>query len=127
MEEHGIHRLVLAIVIASVPLLGGCFIHDSKVSYTDKGAPVSDRTLEQIKCGETTKDWIVATLGAPSEQTTADNGVEILKYRYGKKQDSDTVVLPFIIVDDQKQIEQTVYVEVKDNIVRRYWQENTRR
>jgi hypothetical protein len=127
MEKHRIHKLILAIVIASSLLLAGCFIHDSKVSYTDKGAPVSDHTLRQIKCGETTKDWVVATLGAPSEQTATDNGVEILKYRYGKKQDSDTVILPFVIIDDQKQIEQTVYVEVKDNIVRRYWQENTRR
>jgi len=127
MEKHGIHKLILMIVIASALVPGGCFIHDSKVSYSDKGAPVSDHTLKQIKCGETTKDWVVATLGTPSEQTTTDNGIEILKYRYGKKQDSDTVVLPFLIIDDQKQIEQTVYVEVKDNIVRRYWQESTRR
>ena len=127
MERHKIHKLILAIVIASALLLAGCFIHDSKVSYSDKGAPVSDHTLRQIKCGETTKDWVVATLGAPSEQTTTDNGIEILKYRYGKKQDSDTVILPFVIIDDQKQIEQTVYLEVKDNVVRRYWQENTRR
>jgi len=127
MEKRRIHKLILAIIAGGLLPVAGCFIHDSKVSYTEKGAPISDQTLKQIRCGETTRDWVVATLGTPSEQTTTDNGIEILKYRYGKKQDSDTIVLPFVIIDDQKQIEQTVYVEVKDNIVRRYWKESTRR
>ena len=60
MEKRRIGRLVLALIIIGGFLpVAGCFIWNSDVSYGEKGAPLSSGTLKQIKCGETTKDWLL--------------------------------------------------------------------
>jgi len=126
MEKCEIRRCILALLIVGMLPLAGCFIYSNDVSYGEKGAPVSDRTLEQIECGKTTKNWVVATLGEPSQEETTKDGVEVLKYRYSKTEESNTVFLPFLIVDDEKRHERTIYFEVKDGVVQRYWKEDHR-
>jgi len=127
MEKRKSHRLVLAmIVIGSLLPVAGCFIWNSDVSYGDKGAPLSSSTLKQVECGKTSRDWLVVTLGEPSEQSTTDTGVELLKYKYSKTQENN-IVMPFVIVNDEKKSEQTVYFEVKDGIIQKYWVENSKR
>lgn len=127
MEKRKSHRLVFVmIVIGSLLPVAGCFIWNSDVSYGEKGAPLSGSTLEQIECGKTTRDWLTGTLGEPSEQSTTDGGVELLKYKYSKTQESN-VVMPFVIVNDEKKNEQTVYFQVKDGVVQKYWVESKKR
>ncbi len=125
MEKCVIRRCLLALLVVGLLPLTGCFIYSSDVSYGEKGAPVSDRTLEQIECGNTTRDWVVATLGEPSEEQITDGG-QVLKYRYRKTQESNTVFLPFLIIDDETRHERTVYFEIKDGVVQRYWKEDHR-
>jgi hypothetical protein len=126
MEKRKSHRLVLAmIVIGSLLPVAGCFVWNNDVKYSDKGAPLSGSTLKQIECGKTTRDWLIVTLGEPSEQSTTDAGAEVLKYKYSKTQESN-VVMPFLIVNDEKKREQTVYFEVKDGVVQKYWVESSR-
>jgi len=127
MEKRKSWRIVLGVaVIGSLLSVAGCFIWNSDVRYGDKGAPLSGTTLKQIECGKTTKAWVLATFGDPSEQSTTDIGSEILKYKYSKSQDSN-VVMPFVVVNDKKKKEQTVYFEVKDDVVQKYWVETPRR
>ncbi len=127
MEKRKSRRLILTmIVIGSLLPVGGCFIWNSDVSYGEKGAPLSDSTLKQIESGKTTRDWVVSTLGEPSEQSTTSEGAELLKYKYSKTQESN-VVMPFVIVNDEKKSLQTLYLEVKDGVVQKYWVETSRR
>ncbi len=127
MEKRRNRRLVLALIaVGSLLPVAGCFIWNSDVSYGEKGAPLSGSTLKQVECGKTTRDWLMVTLGEPSEQSTTDAGIELLKYKYSKTQESN-VVMPFVIVNDEKKNEQTVYFEVKDGIVQKYWIENRKR
>ena len=127
MEKRESHRVVLAaIVVGSLLPLGGCFIWNSDVSYGEKGAPLSDSMLKQIEAGKTTRDWVTSTLGEPSEQSTTSAGVELLKYKYSKNQQSN-VVMPFLIVNDEKKHEQTLYLEVKDGVVQKSWVETSKR
>jgi len=127
MEKHKSRQLVLTmIVIGSLLPVAGCFIWNSDVSYGEKGAPPSGSTLKQVECGKTTRDWLMVTLGEPSEQSTTDAGVELLKYKYSKTQESN-VVMPFVIVNDEKKNEQTVYFQVKEGIVQKYWVETSKR
>jgi hypothetical protein len=126
MEKRNIGRLVLTLIVVGAFLpVAGCFIWNSDVSYGEKGAPLSGCTLKQVKCGETTRDWLVVTLGQPSEQSTSDAGTELLKYKYSKTEENN-VVMPFVIVNDEKKRVQTVYFELKDGIVQRYWVETTK-
>jgi outer membrane protein assembly factor BamE (lipoprotein component of BamABCDE complex) len=127
MEKRRNYRFVLALgVIAGLLPLAGCLVWNSDVSYGEKGAPLSGETLDQIQSGETTKDWVIVTLGEPSEQSTLPSGAEILKYRYSRSQENN-VVLPFFIINDEKKNEQTVYFEISDGVVQRYWTECGRR
>jgi hypothetical protein len=127
MEKCRGHRIVLAIVVVGTLLpAAGCFIWNSEVDYGDKGAPLSGSTLKKVECGKTTKAWVLATLGKPSQESTTEGGVELLTYKYSKSQDSN-VVMPFLIVNDEKKQEQTVFFEVKDGVVQKYWVENVKR
>jgi hypothetical protein len=83
--------LFVSLVATSV-LVVGCIICDSDVRYTG----VADETLKQVKCGQTTRDWLVATFGEPTEQRVTDAGTEILSYRCTKKQDSSVIVIPIV-------------------------------
>jgi len=127
MEKRKSRRLVLTLIaISSLLPVAGCFVWNNDVSYGEKGAPLSGSTLKQIECGKTTRDWLMVTLGKPSEQSTTDAGVELLKYKYSKTQESN-VVMPFVIVNDEKKNEQTVYFQVEDGIVQKYWVETSKR
>jgi hypothetical protein len=127
MEKHAIRRsmVCVAAVLCILPL-GGCVIYDSGVSYSGKGEPLSDNTLDQLECGTTTKDWVLATLGEPSHESTTADGTEILEYRYGKKCDNHFVFLPFVMIHGGDENKQTVYFEVSDGVVTNYRRETSR-
>jgi hypothetical protein len=109
---------LFASLVAMSALLAGCVVVETDEKYTG----VEDQTLKQVKCGQTTKDWIVATFGEPSEQLMTDRGTEILKYKCIRKKDNQFVMFPPpIVIKDDGQVEHIVAFEVKDGIVQRYW------
>lgn len=111
--------LYLSLVLMSV-LMVGCMVCDNDVHYTG----VEDQTLNEIECGQTTRDWLIETLGEPSEQYSDEEGNEILRYKCTKKIEKDFVLIPPVIVtNEQKTIEHIVAFEVQDGIVQRYWKE----
>jgi hypothetical protein len=118
MKQHkgGKIALFVSLVVTSL-LLVGCVISDSDVHYTG----IADESLKQVQCGQTTKNWLVATFGEPTEQRVTDEGNEILSYKCTRKQDNSVVVFPIVIVDDEKETEHTISFELKDGIVQRYW------
>ena len=118
--------LVLALVIAGLLPLAGCIIFSNDVSYEEKGPRVSDQAFEQIESGKTTRDWVVATLGEPSQREVTADGVEILKYKYTRREESNVLILPFLIVEDEHKEDRTVYFEVKDGVVQRFWKDDHR-
>lgn len=126
MGKHAIRMLICVTALLGVLPLGGCLIYHRDVSYSGKGKPLSDSTLDQIETGTTTKDWVLATLGEPSNQSTTADGTEILEYCYGKKLDSDFVFIPFVFIDGKNENKQTVYFEIRDGVVQNYWQETSK-
>ena len=109
----------VSLVLMSV-LMAGCMVCDNDVHYTG----VEDQQLNEIERGQTTKDWLIETLGEPSEQYTDEEGNEILRYKCTKRIEKDFVLIPPVIVtNEQKTIEHIVAFEVRDDIVQRYWKE----
>ena len=125
MEKHTIRTSFCVALVLGILPLAGCVVYHSGVSYSGKGEPLADSTLEQIECGKTTKDWVVATLGEPSRQNTTANGTEILEYQYGKKRDDRFMVCPFVFINGKKENKQTVFFEISDGVVKNYWQETS--
>jgi hypothetical protein len=81
--------LYLSLAIASV-LVVGCLVSDKDIYYTG----IEGETLKQIKPGETTRNWLVSTLGDPTEQSLTEEGTEILRYKCAKKQNNKFVLFP---------------------------------
>ncbi len=113
--------IVLCVVLGFV--LSGCVSGRSDVSYGSKGPVVGGETLRQIKVGVTSKEWLLGTLGEPTSETQTPEGTEILKYAYTKKVDSDLDVFIFLSFDDRREERTSLYFEITDGIVSRYWKE----
>jgi hypothetical protein len=115
---------ILVLCSLAAMTLAGCISSHSDVQYGAKGPAVGSATLRQVKCGETTKDWLLTVLGEPSRATQGANGSEVLAYEYTKTIDSDVSFCVFFDADDRRE-ERTVYVfELEDGIVTRYWKES---
>lgn len=104
-------------------MLSGCISGRSDVSYGPKGPVVGSETLRQIKVGSTSKEWLLGTLGEPTNETRTPEGTEILKYVYTKKVNSDLDVFIFLDFDDEREECTVLYFEITDGIVSRYWKE----
>lgn len=115
---------ILVLLILAALMLTGCISSHSDVKYGSKGPAVGSATLRQVKCGETTKDWLLTVLGEPTRATQTANGSEVLTYEYTKTIDSDVSFCIFFDADDRRE-ERTVYVfELEDGVVTRYWKES---
>ncbi len=122
LHERGEIALFVSLVVTSF-LLVGCLVCQSDVQYTGRERPVGNEMLKQIECGQTTKDWLVAALGEPTEQSMTEDGTEILRYRCTEKKDNQFILFPIVFVDDEKETDHSVSFEIKDGIVQRYWKE----
>jgi len=104
-------------------IVGGCISGRNEVTYGSKGPAVGHETLRQVEVGKTTKDWLLATLGEPSSQSTNPDGTEILRYCYTKKVDSEFELFLLLDLDDKEERHTTLYFELKDSIVTKFWKE----
>ena len=115
---------ILILSTLAAMTLTGCISSHSDVKYGSKGPAVGSATIRQVKCGETTRDWLLTVLGEPSRAAQGANGSEVLTYEYTKTIDSDVSFCIFFDADDRRE-ERTVYVfELEDGVVTRYWKES---
>ena len=121
LYKHNEIALFALLAVTSV-LLAGCVICKTDEHYTGRDRPIGNHTLRQIVCGQTTRDWLVAVLGEPTEESLTEEGTQILKYSCILKKDNAFVLFPIIIVDN-KETDHSVSFEIKDGIVQRYWKE----
>jgi hypothetical protein len=114
--------LVISYLLVMV-ILVGCISGKTNIKYGPNGPPVGSKTLKQIKVGQTTKAWLISTLGQPSSESKTPDETEVLKYHYVKEVDSSFEISPFLDFDDEKEEHITFYFELKDGIVTRFWKD----
>ena len=121
MKLYKCNEIVFFVVLFAVSVLGvGCIVCETDERYTG----IENQALKEVKCGQTTRDWVVEKFGEPSEQILADDGSEILKYKCIRTKDNKFVMFPPpIVIRDEDDIEHTVAFKVRDGIVQRYWKE----
>ncbi|MCL5283005.1 MAG: outer membrane protein assembly factor BamE [Planctomycetes bacterium] len=126
MKEHAFRRGIGLVVLASLLPLAGCIVYSDDTRYGDKGKAPTDRTLDQIQTGTTTKDWVLTTLGEPSRQSTSKEGTEVLEYQYSRKKDNTFIFCPFVFINDEGEDKQTLYFEVENGVITRFWKETSK-
>lgn len=116
--------LTLAALMAITVTLGGCLVSSSTSSY-ETGRRVTDETTAQIVPGETTREWLLATLGEPTARTTVEGeeGVEIFRYDWQKREESGGAVFLLFAGSSSKSTRHTTYFEITNGVVTRYWAE----
>lgn len=114
------------VLLVGVLMMSGCLVTGSSdVTYSGKGQMVGSETLGQIEPGKSTKSFVKALLGDPSEQRKIDEISELYTYDYIKtKSDGAAVFLLFALSSSEKH-HTRVYVEFKEDIVQRVWKEST--
>ena len=115
---------VTGLLLATLAFNAGCFIIHTDKRVRESGVPVSSKTLNQVKPGETSEAWVLAALGEPSNRTVVEQGgstTKILRYDHTThKSDEGRVFLLFSGETDETRVRRT-YFEIKDGVVTRYW------
>jgi hypothetical protein len=113
----------LGFCLAAMLTTSGCITSRADVTYGPKGPPAGHSTLRQVKVGQTSKEWLLGTLGEPTRVTQTAEGTEILTYEYTKTVDGDFKVFLLLNSRDRRE-ERTVYTfELRDGIVTKYWKD----
>lgn len=108
------------VMAAAVGCLGGCLISSS--SHTDySGSYVSHTELSKLTKGESTEEFVVATLGAPTEKTVQTDGSSIWRYTWEEVKERDSAVFLVLASDSSSRREGTAFVQVRDGVVVDYW------
>lgn len=114
---------IAVLCVAAGFCLTGCVSGRSDTRYGPSGPSVGRKTLRQIEPGQTSKEWVLGTLGTPTTETATPEGTELLTYEYTKKTDVDFNFCPFLSFDDKKEERTVIYFEVRNGIVTRYWKD----
>lgn len=113
---------MIAVLAGGMSVMSGCLVSSS--SHTRfSGSYVGPATYEQIKVGETKKEWVLAVMGTPTSTVALEDGTEVWKWAYEKKRRSSGGV--FLLAGGSSSTETVgaTYVEMKDGIVQKAWQD----
>jgi outer membrane protein assembly factor BamE (lipoprotein component of BamABCDE complex) len=117
-----IARTTASVLLLSLSVgLTGCIYGSSR--STESGVLVGSRTFERIVPGETTVDWVRATLGEPSRRSTYADGKELWVYTYSRHEESSGSFLIIIGGKDESEEHESTFIEFADGVVSEAWQE----
>ncbi len=122
--KHGLARSVAASVFASVMFLSCAVVsHHSHTTPGSRRSAPGESTLRQIRPGETTREWVLHTLGRPTSEKAIGEGAEMLRYEYTETVKSKFGLLFVIDIDTSTEERESLYIELQDGIVERYWRD----
>ena len=117
--------LTLSLVLPAFSI-GGCLVcGTSSVTYDGKGPMVSQKTLDRIEPGTTSKLELLALLGEPTRKEELSDGTELYTYNYVKKTEKNVTVLLLLAVHEDDEDRNRLYFEIEDDVVRKFWQDSS--
>ena len=113
-------------LLALASFVGGCLVcGNSTVSYSEKGAMVSQKTLDQIEPGKTSKVKLLALLGEPTRKKELSDGSELYTYSYVKKTTNNVAVFLVLAMHEDDEKHDSLYFEIEDDVVRKFWRDSS--
>lgn len=104
-------------------LASGCAVIGSHQETKFTGTQVSATTLDKVRPGVTTEAWLRATLGEPSGTEVVDDSTRIMRYTSKEITRIETALLLVLDTSSRKETIRTVYFEIHDGVLDRYWTE----
>ena len=98
---------------------------NSTVSYAEKGAMVSQKTLDQIEPGKTSKVKLLALLGERTRKKELSDGSELYTYSYVKKTTNNVAVFLVLAMHEDDEKHDSLYFEIEDDVVRKFWRDSS--
>ncbi len=98
---------------------------NSTVSYSGKGAMVSQKTLDQIEPGKTSKVKLLALLGEPTRKKELSDGSELYTYSYVKKTTNNVAVFLVLAMHEDDEKHDSLYFEIENDVVRKFWRDSS--
>ncbi|MCE2424072.1 MAG: hypothetical protein J4F45_03060 [Pseudomonadales bacterium] len=121
MPRSAIRPQLTVAVLAATLGLGGCvFVVDSDSHYRH-GKLRGSTSLDAIKPGTTSREWILEKLGQPHSSYVNEAGNEVLRYLSVYEHDTEVAFFLLFDIDVSKEEINTLHVELEEDLVRSFW------
>ena len=86
---------------------------------------VSQKTLDQIEPGKTSKVKLLALLGEPTRKKELSDGSELYTYSYVKKTTNNVAVFLVLAMHEDDEKHDSLYFEIENDVVRKFWRDSS--
>jgi hypothetical protein len=100
----------------------GCVVQRIERKAAGQGVHPPTRVLEAIQEGETTREWVIKTLGLPLTRRMREDGREVLTYSFVEIEERKTDVLFLIHTGGQRTHVLELTFEIENGVVVRFRQ-----
>ena len=110
----------VALLGAAVLTASGCLIRSSS-STSYAGNRVTSKSLAKLVKGETTEEFVLATIGAADDQHELSDGTVLWKYSWTEKRQHSGAVFLLFGGESSTQRDGKAFIRFKDGIVQDFW------
>ena len=115
-------RTALLVIVAGV-VATGCLLTVQSDSRWRHGSAAMD-SVDRIKSGATSRDWILDHLGNPDSSYVNSHGNEVMRYVSRRETDAEVHLFLLFSIDVSDEEVHTIHVEIEDEIVKGWWVEH---
>ena len=105
---------------AGVLFAQGCLVNTSSTTVYS-GNRVSKTALAKLEKGESTEEFVLATIGAPSDKHELADGSVLWKYEWSRRQRSSGAVFLLLNADSTTERDSRAFIQMRDGVVEDYW------
>src|SRR5262249_4578870 len=123
-SERNMNRVQLLRIasVGTLAILASSCIITSNAHTSRSGKYVSAETLAHVEPGKS-QEYVIAVLGDPTSKTSLSDGTEIWRWTWRERKTSSGAVLFVIDADKSSENEHSTYVEFRDGVVSKSWQD----
>lgn len=116
----------IAILAAGLTLTGCGPIIRHESSNDFQGQYVAEASYDQVRPGQTTQDWVRATIGPPSSTSRLKDGGEVWQWSSVEQKNGSGAVWPVYEGSSRKRVNSRTYVEFSaEDVVRKKWRDSS--
>ena len=108
---------ILGCILLSLMMTGCILTVDSDITHNESW---DNYDVDQIEVGETTRDWVLSSFGAPHSKLKRSDGSERWRYRSISERETEIGFFLLFHFDIERQYRQTLVIGFEDDVVVEY-------